>query len=544
VKRRVQTQTPVLIVGGGPVGLACAVELGQRGVRTLVVEPRTTVSEDRPRAKTTSARTMEHFRRWGLAQRVRDEAALPVSWSQDVVFCRNLFSKEIVRFQDVFGMSCERRPDLAEAGQQIAQYAVERVLRGAVAQLPAVTLLSGWRLRSLEQGDDVVTARIVDAGGAERWVEAEFLLGCDGPRSTVRDQVGVAMTGGAGGLPNLNFVVEAPGLLEQQPHGAAVHYWILEREAPGVMGPLDLRGRWWVIANGIEEGSERADPQRILRAMLGRAWPAQLLSTDAWTAQLRQAERMRVGRVLLAGDAAHLNPPWGGHGFNTGVGDAVDLGWKLAAVLDGWGGDALLDSYAAEREPVHRQVIDAARANMGTLSIDLAAELDAAESDAGLGARIWRAKRPEFHSLDLVLGVSYAGSPLIAASDAQRTETPGIPRHAVPGLRLPHVWLHEQRSLFDELGSGFTLLVLDEPRDAGTLEVLEADARARHMPLAIVDLREQRLARRFKAGLVLVRPDQHVAWCGDQLPAAAGALLDRVRGAACPRSRRYEGVGL
>jgi hypothetical protein len=239
------------------------------------------------------------------------------------------------------------------------------------------------------------------------------------------------------------------------------------------------------------------------------------------------ADTMNRGRVFLAGDAAHLNPPFGGHGLNTGIGDAVDLGWKLAATLDGWGGPALLDSYELERRPIQERVIREATANMAVTSPELLADNLDADDAAGerarraAGERIQQAKRPEFHSLELVLGIRIEGSPVIA-----REPDAGAQRGTLPGALLPHAWLGPGRSLYDELGEGFTLLVRRPGTGSGTIEKA---ARARGVPLRVLDVPDQGPVHSGPA-LVLVRPDQYVAWAGDCEPSDSLVLIDRVRG--------------
>ena len=361
---------PVLIAGGGPVGLALAVELGLRGVGCVVVEPRPQPTRLRPRAKTLNARTMEHARRWGLAGRLRAAAPLPVSWSQDVSFCTSFLGREITRFTGVLGLADDG--DSPERGQQLPQYVLEEVLREVAGELPTVDLRLGWRLQALDAaGPGPVHATVCDPGGKTRPVTAEYVVGADGARSVVREQIGARYVGATALRPNTGLVFRSRELVSAVPHPPAVQTWLLNRQTPGMMGPIDRDGLWWLIAFGVDGRSADFDPQRLISGALGRDVPVEVVSTDPWTARMELVDRCRSGRVFLVGDAAHLNPPFGGHGLNTGIGNAVDLGWKLAAVLAGWGGPRLLDSYEAERRPLHRRVIDEATSNMATLAPEL-----------------------------------------------------------------------------------------------------------------------------------------------------------------------------
>jgi 2-polyprenyl-6-methoxyphenol hydroxylase-like FAD-dependent oxidoreductase len=528
--------TQVIVAGGGPVGLAAAVELGRRGIRCLVIEPRATVSRARPRCKTINVRSMEHLRRWGIAGRLREHAPLAPSWSQDAVFCTSLAGRELSRFTGVLGLvhDGDRFPEL---GQQAPQYVLEELLREVVHELPACTLATGVTVADVEQDPGQVRVTVADAAGQRTVIAGSYLIGCDGPRSTVRERIGAAYVGDHALRPNFGMVFRAPGLWDHVRHGPAVHYWIINPDAPALAGPLDPTDTWWIIAFGVDRDTGHREGARIIDAAAGVPVGATVLSTDPWTARMQIVDRMRQGRVFLAGDAAHLNPPFGGHGLNTGLGDAVDLGWKIAATLDGWAGPELLNSYEIERRPIQERVIREATANMRVTSHELVAENLDAEDAAGqaarraAGARIQATKRAEFHSLELVLDVRVEPSPVIIGGAAPGEPAAWDAGAPVAGALLPHAWLDSGRSLYDELGDGFTLLTARPGARAGAIT---AAARASGVPLKVLDL-DERASR--GAPLVLVRPDNYVAWTGDREPADAVGLINRVRGASAGRSQ-------
>ena len=488
--------TPVLIVGGGPAGLAAAAELAFHGVASMVVEPRTSVQLDRPRAKTTSVRTMEHFRRWGIADDIRAAASLKPEWSDRVVFCTSVSGEMVTSFSDVFGLGAETLRVSPELGQQIPQPVVERVLRNHLARSPLVNTRYGSRLWGVTESADGVRATIIEQDGTQSVIEADYILGCDGAGSAVRKASGIRYVGTSDPRPNFNVLFRTTEL--DPPMGRAVHYWVVGGDTPGVVGRLDLDGMWWLIAPGIDESDGKSRSDQIITSLVGRPIAHEVVSTDSWVARLLVAEHFQTERIFLVGESAHLNPPWGGHGFNTSVGDAVNIGWKLAAVLRGWAPPALLGSYESERRPIAEQTIAIARENMRSLPVDFARHPDGSD----VAAAIQQTKDSEFHSLGLVLGYSYSAS---TANDPVRY-TPS----SDPGGRLPHAKYDDGRSLFDALGPEFTLLTT-----AGTeVAPVRARAAALGIPLEVVAPPQD---YPWRDEVLLVRPDQHIAMRADSV---------------------------
>ena len=275
------------------------------------------------------------------------------------MFVTRLNGPRLAHFRNAFNGYPDRSPLYPEHAQWVPQYVLEQVMREHVATLPSVELSFDSALVHATQDEEGVTATFRSAEGAETKVQARYLVGADGARSAVRELVGAKMEGKYGLSRNYNIVFRAPGLAQAHLHGRAVMYWQINRDGASLIGPMDRDDVWFFMPTGMKEGETLFNEQAAdaIRRATGLGLPYEILSTDEWIASHLLADRYRRGRVFLAGDACHLHPPFGGYGMNMGIGDGVDLGWKLAAVLQGWGGEALLDSYEAERRPVHHAVI-------------------------------------------------------------------------------------------------------------------------------------------------------------------------------------------
>jgi 2-polyprenyl-6-methoxyphenol hydroxylase-like FAD-dependent oxidoreductase len=535
-------EIPVLIAGGGPSGLFLALDLAQRGIRSLVIEPRISIDQDRPRAKTTNARTMTHLRRIGLSEALRKAAPLPVEFSQDVIFCSSLTGREIRRFPNAFQLETGRYAPQPECGQQVPQPVLESVLREAVEASTYARLLTGLRVESSATSASGQLVSVVDAAGTSRTVRSSFLAAADGGSSTVRRGLGIRLEGGSAALSNISILFRSADLADTISLDPAVQYWVLGPGTAGMVGRMNMDQTWWAIIQGVDVAAsgQDVDPVALVRSLVGADVDVDVIATDPWTARMLLAPSYGRDGIFLVGDAAHQNPPWGGHGFNTCIGDAANLAWKIAAALEGWAGPALLDSYGVERRPVAQRTINDAAANGKALAYhfaDPALELEGAAGDAARAtARAALAvKQSEFDSLGLVLGYSYSGSPLVVPDGSPvPAEDPILyTPSATPGALLPHAWLDHSTSIYDVLGPGFTLLVDAETLGGAVVEDVYAPvlgtAADQHVPLTVVAVREAGdafpMTDLWAAEAVLIRPDQHVAWRGSSAEAAAHALL-------------------
>jgi len=541
-------EAEVLVVGGGMVGLAAAIELGLRGVRTLVVEQATAIADEGSRASLLSARSMEHFRRWGIAEREREAALLPDDWPTKVCFATSLTGHELASLPTYQVTGGAAGNIASEDGARVPQFQTLRVLEEAARAHPSVRVERGWRCVSLSQHSDCVEALLEPiAGGPARKVRASFLIGADGGRGMVREAVGISYEGRAdiGRYTHVSFT--APALIGALEISQATTYILVSPGSPAIVRPLDL-ARWDIQLIGSDDG---VDPTALeladgVRRAIGRDGIAFEI-TDAAPVRMHDliAGRWRSGRVLLAGDCAHLIVHYGGHNFNVGLGDAVDLGWKLAAVLAGWGGPRLLDSYELERRPIALKVRDEALANMAQqaqavkeAAANAAPETDepaARETRAAIGRALLEHSQPTYEANGLVLDQRYTDSPIVSADDSAVPEwNPRVLSLTVAaGHRAPHV-AENGGSIHDAFGTWFTLLRLDAPQSGHGL--LEA-AMAAGVPVKPLERSGDRYTQAYGAALTLIRPDGHIAWRGDADPADPASIIETARGAVREPSR-------
>jgi 2-polyprenyl-6-methoxyphenol hydroxylase-like FAD-dependent oxidoreductase len=531
---------PVLIVGGGPVGLSLAVELGWRGIACELIEQTdgTIVS---PKMNEVNARSMEICRRWGIADRVFN-CPFPADHPLDVAFVTSLAGYELSRLRRPGRNTQGAPPESPHRMQACSQIWFDPILREFAGSFPSVTLRYRRRLEALEHTDGGVTATIADTeAGTRETVAADYLIGCDGAGSLVRRGLGIELIGeGTIGHP-INLFFRAPNLTERCGKQPATFF--LGIDQTGLWGNLRIidpaNGLWRIMVDATDGTvtPETVDRQFYLRRALGADVDVEWVDINIWRRRSALAERYGRGRVWLAGDAVHQLSPTGGMGMNTGVADAVDIGWKLAAILQGWGGPGLLDSYDIERRAVGARAVRMATAfykaceNFPKGSAMLAEDsATGAAERRRVGDELLRTVAPEFRTVGLQLGYRYEGSPICVPDGTP--EPPDDPAEvtpsARPGSRAPHVWLRDGRSILDLYGRGFVLLRF---RGAPGSTSIEAAARTRGMPLKTIELDEADAAALYERPLVLVRPDGHVAWRADAPPDDALALVDRVRGA-------------
>src|SRR6516225_3733865 len=535
---RAMKHVQVLIAGGGPVGLTLARDLARRDITCMLVE-RNPSTTRHPKMDITNARSMELFRGLGLADQLR-AVAVPESSNFDVSWITSLSGHELHRFRYPSVTEWRRLIRATNDGSmpgeppmRVSQVEIEPVLQRSIKAEPRVEARWGVAFDNLSQDAEGVTATLRSTDGQTEQVRCSYLIGCDGGQSQVRNCLGIQLDGQSRVMQRFMTHFRSRAMNVLQRWGVAWHY----QSAAGTLiaqndhDTWTLQTRWPACV-----APEAVDPHALLKGFTGCDFEYQILVANAWTPHLLVAESYGIDRVYLAGDAAHQYIPTGGYGMNTGIGDACDLGWKLAAVLHGFAAPALLDSYDLERRPVGlrnrqasathtdvRTAIARAYADAGNSVYEPSCEADGRR--AALAARIAALGNAENESYGIELGYSYPQSPIVCAeTDAEISNDPVryVPTTA-PGARLPSILLADGSALFDRLGPWFTLIAFGAAPDAALIEA----AQRLGMPLDLVRIDQPELESIFRCPQLLVRPDQHVAWRGRKACAEANSIIAR-----------------
>ncbi|NRP90731.1 2,4-dichlorophenol 6-monooxygenase [Ensifer adhaerens] len=514
----------ILIAGGGPVGLALAGELGRRSVDTIIIDPKAGFHEH-PRATYIGPRTLEYFRAWGIIDDVL-AAAVPADYPIDIAFTETVAGEEFMRLSyPNIRESSNRSPDILEKYPQlnwsrygkivIGQNILEPVLAKFVKNQPSVRHFHEHTLSSFEDFGDHVVAKVSLADGSIKEIRSRYILGCDGARSVVRAQLGVKFEGLGKVGESVNTFFRSDRLLEAIGKRPAAIYWVLKRGVTGAFLAIDGRNHW-VFSRHLmpDEAGTEEDPAIAIRTALGCDVDFTVISSWPWIPRELVATTYKTGSAILVGDAAHLLSPTGGYGLNTGVGDAMNIAWKLQAKLAGWGDDELLSTYESERKPVFRRNGGQATHNRAVMrEIMSAGRRLATPADRSEAIQEIVASKPRhgkhFDGMGIYLGDRYDESAIIVPDC-----TPSPPwdaeiyyPSAKPGGRLPLVWRDDKTTLHDLCGQGFTLFTVGEDISSH----FEREAARLGLPL-VVEKMPREIMVQLQADHVLVRPDGIICW--------------------------------
>ena len=511
----------VIIVGAGPVGLGLAIELGQRGVRCLIIERHHT-PQPIPKGQNLTQRTMEHFHCWGAEAQLRAARTIPPEYG---IGGLTAYGQLLGPYSYDWLQRDLVRPYYFTANERLPQYETEAVLRSRAAELPTVRLLTGFKAVAVSQDEAGVqlTAQACDDTAATRQLRCAYLAGCDGSRSLVRSQAGMTQTSvdHARSMVLLVFrSTELHGLLERFPGKS--YYNVLHPELEGYwkfLGRVDLGSTWFFHAP-VPAGTtaDNFDFRGFVQQAVGAVFDMEFEHIGFWDLRFTLADHYRAGRIFIAGDAAHSHPPYGGYGVNSGLEDARNLGWKLAATLRGWGGESLLDSYDAERRPVFASTANDFIARSIEDDRNFLRDFDPARDREAFEAQ-WQARAQGAVGEVQSFEPHYEGSPIVVhgATGPEGKTSSAIGSHsfeARAGHHLAPATLSDGRQVHEALGERFTLLALGQP--AQQVQTLRETASARQLPLDIVEDAGTAETQRYDACWVLVRPDHFVAWSSTQ----------------------------
>lgn len=545
----VQNNFPVLIIGGGPVGLCLSMELSTRGIESLLVNKRPETTTH-PKGSTINSRTMEHLRRYGATPAIR-KTGLPENYPTDSTYVTRLTGFELGRIpmptlKEKLGNpgpwgETKLTPEPIHRSNQMY---FEAVMKNHAESFAEADIRFGWELVSFEDCGDHVEAVVKNLGtGESETISAAYMVGSDGAAGMVRRQLGFKYAGRESSGDRFydgsmaSIYVRAPMVKEVRNMAESWHYWTVNPEGRTDFISLNGDDEYLLLSEVPQDMPfDQVDAEEIFRTAVGAAIDVEVISVQEWLAGLAMVtDHYQKGRVILAGDAVHLFTPSGGFGFNTGIDDAANIGWKLAAMVHGFGGENLIESYEVERRPIgirntttSGQYAD----KIGSLIFPDFIEEDSARGHAARDALRddLATFKEEFASLGIVLGARYDGSPLIVSDGT--TPPPDEPAKyipsATPGGRLPHYWIDDKASIFDRLGPWFNLLRIGE--DAPDTAAFEQAAEALGMPLNVVEVADAGALNLYQAKLLLIRPDQHIAWRGDVAPQNVMEIMNKVVG--------------
>jgi 2-polyprenyl-6-methoxyphenol hydroxylase-like FAD-dependent oxidoreductase len=535
--------TPVLIVGGGPTGLVLAAELSRHGVASLLAE-RNQHTTQFPKMDITTGASMELLRRLGVDAELRAVGVGP-EHSFDVIFAASLngpvhgrWRLPSVHEQRATIAACSDGSVPGQPWQRCSQAIFEAMMMDRAKRDPLVDVLQGWRLQTCSQIGHLVVAQLADSHGNTVTVHADYIVGCDGASSRVRTELGIEM---AGLKDFTTFALVYFRSLDLTNLHALGQFWHLFTSNGAVLIAQNEVDSWTLhqdLGAQVDDPDPIGDPRDFVARALGRRIAVdEILASSVWRPSAMLADSYGRDRILLAGDAVHTMIPTGGYGMNTGLGDAINLGWKLAATVQGWGGPALLASYQIERRPIgdrnRNACVENAMVHLQYRDM-VDPQLFDEDTDAGQAHRQQVAEFLVTHdaenlSLGIELDVRYDNSPVVVPDGSSSPAWER--RHFFPtvraGHRAPNIVLGAHETLFDRFGLGFTLVdALDDNNQSARL--LGEAARV-GLPIRHLTLTDLALATLYQHRLVLIRPDLHIAWSGTDATDAADVLA-RVRG--------------
>jgi 2-polyprenyl-6-methoxyphenol hydroxylase-like FAD-dependent oxidoreductase len=543
-------QIPLLIIGAGPVGMCAAIEAAQRGIPVTVIESRKQDTPPSAKCNTVASRTLEIFRRFGFAEKVR-AAGLPDSYPTDSVFCSSLAGPELTRIS--MPSRSERKlpgfPDSAwrtpEPVVRVSQIYLEPIIYAHMRSMPNITVLYETSFEGYTQDEHGVDVLCKRADGEIFNLNTRYLVGADGGRSAVRKRMGVRLSGDSELGHIRSSLIRAPGINalwgSRRP---AWMSWTVNHKVRGIVVAIDGQDTWLVhrsLPSGVTD-FEALDRDQSIRDVLGvdADFSFEILSHEDWVGRRLVADCMRDGRVFIAGDAAHLWVPMAGYGMNAGIADGVHIAWLISNVLQGWASEGMLDAYEAERQPITDQV--------SRKAMQVALDYNAATADKQipvylasrynpisillrkiLGKKLHAMNVPQFAPEGLNFGYYYDASPIITYDGSAHPDydMSRITHSTVPGCRMPHFYLPDGSSVYDQLGAAYTLIRFDPQAE---IRALTQAATSASMPIAVLDTARPQDSSAFTHALLIVRQDQHVAWRGNALPQNCNDLIFKLCG--------------